>query len=267
MVFFPRTKRHRARGNANSTSPITNSHSNTYGRAFHPSRYGPIRYGPIRLATVRPNVSAPSPHPLGSRRMPCYNRLRHPSNPDDPAERSSRPMSAPSHPERILVCVAWPYANGATHVGHIAGVYLPGDIFARYHRLRGNDVLMVSGSDEHGTPITVRRRPRGRRAARGRRALPRASSSRCWRAAGHQLRPYTETTTENHRAVHAGHLPAPARARATSSRDRWTRPTARRDQRFLPDRYVEGTCPHCGYAERARRPVRQLRPLARPRRS
>ena len=58
--------------------------------------------------------------------------------------------------EKILVAVAWPYANADIHVGNITGAYLPADIFARYHRLKGNDVLMVSGSDAHGTPITVR---------------------------------------------------------------------------------------------------------------
>src|SRR3990172_11728856 len=57
--------------------------------------------------------------------------------------------------ERILVCVAWPYANGPLHLGHVAGCYLPADIFARYHRTLGNQVLMVSGSDQHGTPVTV----------------------------------------------------------------------------------------------------------------
>ena len=59
-------------------------------------------------------------------------------------------------PRPILVAVAWPYANGPLHLGHIAGAYLPSDIFARYHRRKGDDVLMVSGSDAHGTPITVR---------------------------------------------------------------------------------------------------------------
>ncbi|MGA7269504.1 MAG: class I tRNA ligase family protein, partial [Acidimicrobiia bacterium] len=54
----------------------------------------------------------------------------------------------------ILVAVAWPYAQGSLHLGHIAGAYLPPDIFARYHRIAGNRVLMVSGSDVHGTPIT-----------------------------------------------------------------------------------------------------------------
>ena len=58
--------------------------------------------------------------------------------------------------EKIFIGVAWPYANGSLHLGQIAGAYLPPDIFARYHRLKGNDVLMVSGSDQHGTPITVR---------------------------------------------------------------------------------------------------------------
>ncbi len=58
--------------------------------------------------------------------------------------------------ENILVCTAWPYANGDLHIGHLAGAYLPPDIFARYHRLKGNTVLMVSGSDSHGTPITIR---------------------------------------------------------------------------------------------------------------
>ncbi|MEI7470091.1 MAG: class I tRNA ligase family protein, partial [Chloroflexota bacterium] len=58
--------------------------------------------------------------------------------------------------ENILVCLAWPYANGDQHVGHITGAYLPGDIFARFQRLKGNRVVMVSGSDSHGTPIVVR---------------------------------------------------------------------------------------------------------------
>ena len=58
--------------------------------------------------------------------------------------------------KNILVSVAWPYASGSRHLGHIGGAYLPADIFARYHRAVGNNVLMVSGSDVHGTPITVR---------------------------------------------------------------------------------------------------------------
>ena len=56
----------------------------------------------------------------------------------------------------VLVAVAWPYASGSRHLGHLAGAYLPADVFARHQRIVGNEVLMVSGSDVHGTPITVR---------------------------------------------------------------------------------------------------------------
>src|SRR5579859_2681813 len=58
-------------------------------------------------------------------------------------------------PERIFVPVAWPYASGPRHLGHAASIGVPPDVFARYHRLRGNEVLMVSGTDDHGTPITT----------------------------------------------------------------------------------------------------------------
>ena len=64
--------------------------------------------------------------------------------------------------ERILVCVAWPYANGSVHVGQMAGCFLPADIFARYHRIKGNEVLMVSGSDQHGTPVTIKAEAEGK---------------------------------------------------------------------------------------------------------
>ncbi|MCK9466676.1 MAG: class I tRNA ligase family protein, partial [Thiopseudomonas sp.] len=56
---------------------------------------------------------------------------------------------------RIYIGVAWPYANSPLHLGHIAGAYLPPDIFARYNRMKGNPVLLVTGSDMHGTPITI----------------------------------------------------------------------------------------------------------------
>ena len=64
--------------------------------------------------------------------------------------------------ERIFIGVAWPYANGYLHLGHVAGAYLPADIFARYHRVKGNEVLMVSGSDQHGTPITIKAEQEGK---------------------------------------------------------------------------------------------------------
>src|SRR6202142_1230266 len=58
-------------------------------------------------------------------------------------------------PENILIAIAWPYANAEIHVGNITGSHLPGDIVARYHRLKGNKVLMVSGTDSHGTPVVI----------------------------------------------------------------------------------------------------------------
>ena len=63
--------------------------------------------------------------------------------------------------ETVLAAVAWPYANSALHAGQIAGAYLPADIFSRYHRMRGNRTLMVSGSDVHGTPVTIRAEEEG----------------------------------------------------------------------------------------------------------
>jgi methionyl-tRNA synthetase len=102
--------------------------------------------------------------------------------------------------EHILVAVAWPYANGTLHLGHIAGAYLPADIFARYHRLKGNHVLMVSGSDQHGTPITMRAEQEAK--------TPQEIASRyhlqfldCWRQLGISFDLFTTTGTENHAEV------------------------------------------------------------------
>ena len=64
--------------------------------------------------------------------------------------------------EKIYIGVAWPYANGSLHIGQIAGACLPADIFARYHRTKGNEVVMVSGSDQHGTPITIKAEQEGK---------------------------------------------------------------------------------------------------------
>ena len=64
--------------------------------------------------------------------------------------------------DNILVSVAWPYANGSIHLGQAVGCYLAADIFARYHRVKGNNVLIVSGSDSHGTPITLQAEKTGK---------------------------------------------------------------------------------------------------------
>ncbi|MEE9276922.1 MAG: methionine--tRNA ligase [Dehalococcoidia bacterium] len=147
--------------------------------------------------------------------------------------------------ETILIAVAWPYANGPLHHGQLGGAYLPADIFARYQRIVGNRVLMVSGSDAHGTPITVRAEQEGR--------TPQevvdefhASFLETWEGMGISFDLFTSTATENHarvtqdiflRLLNNGYL-------YRASEDLLYDPV---DRRFLPDRYVEGTCPYCSY--------------------
>lgn len=147
--------------------------------------------------------------------------------------------------EKILVCVAWPYCNGDMHIGHIAGAYLPSDIFARYHRLRGNDVLMVSGSDTHGTPITVRAEEEG--------ISPREVVDRyhprnveMMRQLGISFDLFTETDTENHWAVTQEMFLEHIKNEVVY-RDTMPQLYCVDCKKWLADRYVEGVCPHCGY--------------------
>ena len=152
-------------------------------------------------------------------------------------------------PETVLVAVAWPYANNHLHAGHLAGAYLPADIFARYQRMAGNRVLMVSGSDSHGTPVTVRAEQEG--------TTPEAVFQRyhqsfldTWDGFGISFDIFTSTDTPSHiqvaqdfftRLLERGYL-------YEAEQELLFDPVA---QRFLPDRYVEGSCPVCG-AEGAR---------------
>jgi len=149
--------------------------------------------------------------------------------------------------ETVFIGVAWPYANGRLHLGHIVGSMLAPDIFARYHRMKGNRVLMASGSDEHGTPITLLADREG--------VSPQTIADRYHAlfqqdiaALGLSYDLYTRTTTENHeRVVQDMFL-------RLLERDYIYRATTKAPYdpvagRFLPDRYVEGTCPHCGFGE------------------
>lgn len=152
-----------------------------------------------------------------------------------------------AQPKKVLVAVAWPYAQGPLHLGHMAGAYLPSDIFARFRRSVGDDVLMVSGSDIHGTPITVKADDLG--------WTPQELVDKYhpefltyWKDLDIDWDLFTSTGTDIHKAVvqdffltllENGHL-----YRDTSKQ--YFDETA---QRFLPDRYVEGTCPHCGYVD------------------
>jgi len=150
---------------------------------------------------------------------------------------------------RVLVCVAWPYANGMIHVGHVTGSLLPGDILARFSRMVGDEVVMVSGSDMHGAPITV--------SADKEKVPPETIANRyhginskAISDLGITFDLFTHTHTANHEEVtrefflkllEKGHL------------EKRTTPQffCNSCSRFLPDRYVEGKCPHCGY-DRAR---------------
>ena len=146
--------------------------------------------------------------------------------------------------EHILVSVAWPYANGSIHIGQVAGAYLPADIFARYHRMRGNEVLMVSGSDAHGTPVTLTAEARG--------TTPQQVSEEYqaefldnWRRLGISFDLFTSTHTYNHTEV-TQDIFLRLLERGDIYKDSMHQPYCESDGRFLADRYVEGTCPHCG---------------------
>ncbi|MFQ5909766.1 MAG: methionine--tRNA ligase [Thermoplasmata archaeon] len=146
---------------------------------------------------------------------------------------------------KVFIGVAWPYANGVIHVGGLAGCYLPPDIFARYHRMKGNDVLMVSGSDMHGTPTTV--------AAEAEGLEPEVIADRYHEVNKRSLERfglsfdlYLSTEHPTHFEIvkefmvdfwEKGHI----------YEKEMTLPLCENCSRFLPDRYVEGTCPHCGH--------------------
>jgi methionyl-tRNA synthetase len=149
--------------------------------------------------------------------------------------------------ETILLGVAWPYANGPIHQGQFAGAYLPPDIFARYHRARGNRVLMVSGSDMHGTPITVRAEREGR-SPEDVATQFHESFLYTWDRMGISFDLFTTTATENHEQV-TQEIFLRLLEKGLIYKGLQDLPYCETDRRFLLDRYVEGTCPHCGYAQ------------------
>jgi len=146
--------------------------------------------------------------------------------------------------DKIFIGVAWPYANGSLHLGQIAGANLPADIFARYHRVRGNDVLMVSGSDQHGTPITIKAEQEGKTPEEIADYYQREYME-CWEKLGISYDLYTTTGTENHAAV-AQDIFLKLLEKGYLYKDTVSQAYCTQCKRFLPDRYVEGTCPSCG---------------------
>jgi methionyl-tRNA synthetase len=149
--------------------------------------------------------------------------------------------------KNILVAVAWPYASGSRHLGHIGGAYLPADIFARYHRVVGNNVLMVSGSDVHGTPITVRADAEG--------VEPIDIVNKYhneflgyWEKLGISWDNYTTTMTDTHiEVVHD--IFNKLLEKGFIDKQKSLQAYDPGENKFLPDRYVEGTCPYCSYSE------------------
>ena len=156
---------------------------------------------------------------------------------------------------KVLSAVAWPYANGPRHIGHVAGFGVPSDVFSRYMRMAGHDVLMVSGSDEHGTPILIAADEAG--------VTPQALADTNHRliiedfvALGLSYDLYTRTTTRNH------HLVVQEMFRGVHENGYFVERTtfgaiSPSTGRTLPDRYIEGTCPICGYAEARGEAARQ----------
>ncbi|MDD5127533.1 MAG: methionine--tRNA ligase [Dehalococcoidales bacterium] len=145
--------------------------------------------------------------------------------------------------EKIFIGVAWPYASGPLHLGHVAGAYLPADIFARYHRTKGNEVLMVSGSDQHGTPIMLAAEQQG--------MAPAALADRnhqiflkSWEKLGISFDLFTSTETANHAAV-SQDIFLTLRKKGYIYEDSVLQAYCDKCQRFLPDRYIEGVCPLC----------------------
>ncbi|TML33694.1 MAG: methionine--tRNA ligase [Actinobacteria bacterium] len=145
----------------------------------------------------------------------------------------------------VLAAVAWPYANGPRHIGHVSGFGVPSDVFSRYMRMAGHDVLMISGTDEHGTPILVQAEKEG--------VPPRELADRYNRlivedlaALGLSYDLFTRTTTRNHYAV------AQELFRTVHDNGYLIEQTTRgavspSTGRTLPDRYIEGECPICHY--------------------
>ena len=147
--------------------------------------------------------------------------------------------------KKILVCTAWPYANNSLHLGHIAGAYLPADIFARYHRMKGNEVLMVSGSDAHGTPVTISAEEHG--------VSPeiivekyQREFQQVWESFGISFDLFTSTRTKNHTDV-VQDIFLKLYEKGFIYKDNMSQPYCDVHRRFLADRYLQGNCPHCGF--------------------
>jgi methionyl-tRNA synthetase len=150
---------------------------------------------------------------------------------------------------RILVTAALPYANGPIHLGHVAGVYLPADIYVRYQRLRGRDILYICGSDEFGVPITLTAEKEG--------VTPQEIVDRyhnmnleSFQTLGISFDQYSRTTAPIHKET-AQDIFTVLHGKGNLKEKHQQQLYCESCSRYLPDRFVEGTCPHC-QAEKAR---------------
>jgi methionyl-tRNA synthetase len=153
----------------------------------------------------------------------------------------------PGGGRKILVAPAWPYAAGHRHLGHVAGFGVPADVFARYHRLKGNDVLMVSGTDEHGTPVMVAADREGKSYREVADHYNR-SFREDFRRLGLSYDLFSRTTTLNHERV-VQDMFRTLYERGAIVEQRMLVSFSPTTGHTLPDRYIEGTCPICGYPE------------------
>ena len=145
----------------------------------------------------------------------------------------------------VLTALAWPYANGPRHIGHVAGFGVPADVFARYMRMRGHDVLMVSGTDEHGTPILVQADGEGLKPAEAAAKYNRIIVEDLG-ALGLSYDLFTRTTTGNHYKT-VQELFTTLYGNGYILQKKTLGAISPSTGRTLPDRYIEGTCPHCGF--------------------
>ena len=145
--------------------------------------------------------------------------------------------------EKILVTAALPYANGPLHVGHLAGAYMPADIYVRYQRLKGSDILFICGSDEHGVPITIRA---DREQLSPQQIVDRyhLAMKESFRRMGIDFDNYSRTSLPLHHRISQGFFLA-LNEKGWISEQEVRQYYCVPCRRFLPDRYIEGECPHC----------------------
>lgn len=153
-------------------------------------------------------------------------------------------MSKMGEFKRTLVTTALPYANGPVHIGHLAGVYVPADIYVRYLRLNGEEVAFIGGSDEHGVPITIRAKKEG--------VTPQDVVDRyhklikeSFEEFGISFDVYSRTTSDIHKETASDFF------RTLYDNDQFVEIESEQyydegSKQFLADRYIIGTCPHCG---------------------